>query len=172
MQVDGSSLTICSAVPNPLAANNCTECEMKLNWRFQFRICQGEVRKTPRKTAVDVLGRVSNQAPPVYVRIFAASTNLLRQFHTEATKKWKIVVMRAKFSPSTPWRRIQGAEVQLRSFLASARDGTVDAPAPLLPGKNSGTHRKGGWERGPSQSGGFVEDRILLSLPRFEHPNY
>ena len=44
----------------------------------------------------------------------------------------------------------------------------LDAPVPLVPGKNPSTHRIGGKERGSSRSGGFREERTLLLLPRFE----
>ena len=72
------------------------------------------------------------------------------------------------FSLSTPWGRTGGAEVQLHSFWTSALHGGdwwAYATMALSPGKNPGTHWKGGWI-GPRADRAVLEKRKLSQITK------
>jgi hypothetical protein len=102
-------------------------------------------------------------------------------------------VVRVKLPVSTPWRHQGGVEVELHSFITSARLRRYVVsviPQPLFPrGKNPGTHWVGSWvcprvvldvfeKRYLAHTGIWTRDRPALGipstvprLPRVRHKN-
>ena len=84
-----------------------------------------------------------------------------------------VKVKRVEFSLSTLWRRVRGAEVQVRSGLTSALDGgewLTPPPRPRpRPGRfTPGTHWTGNLGGPHNRSGRFGAEKSPLHLPGFE----
>jgi hypothetical protein len=102
-----------------------------------------------------------------WVTDFIAWATLVSRTGTLLSVRHVICVLLSKLSLSTPWRHVEGVEVQLHSFLTRALNGGV-WPASRLK-KEPAYPWDGGSSDLQSLSRRFGEGKNVFSLPAFEH---